>query len=116
MSDDITRITDMLEAYLSVAREGLAISRENQRISIINMESNQQMLSLYRKQYEARTTRGEDPDACLFVCRGPGKQTVFASTDSDEKQTWPQDDWTMIERIPLVVAGIGDILLDKREK
>lgn len=115
MSEELTRIADLLEDYIVLAKESLALSRENQRISILNLESNQQMGALYRQQCEGRMAQQRRADAWLFVCQGPGRQTAFASIDSDPKQTWPQDDWTWIERLPLVVAGDGEVLLDRRE-
>lgn len=111
---ELTRIADIFSEYLALAKESLAISRENQRISMLNLESNQQMGALYRQQCEDRAARGGGVEAWLFVCRGPGLYKVFASVDPDEKQTWPQDDWTWIERFPLGVAGEGEVLLDRR--
>lgn len=53
-------------------------------------------------------------EAWLFFCSKPGRRMVFASLDSSGSESWPWDEWKLVQRVRLVPIGERETLLDKR--
>jgi hypothetical protein len=47
----------------------------------------------------------DGPAAYLFICRKPGKVSVYVSLEPDGSDGWPWDEWRIVERISLVEDG-----------
>lgn len=54
---------------------------------------------------ETNTPRTDAVEAWLIKCAKPGKRITYASVDENDTLHWPVDQWTSIEKIPLVPAS-----------
>ena len=56
----------------------------------------------------------ETAEAWLFFCSKPGRRMVFASIEASGSESWPWNEWTLVQRVALAPSGDRETLWDKR--
>jgi hypothetical protein len=73
------------------------------------------LFDLARRAEPSVAAGDERIEAWLYICKKPGEGRTYASVDENDAHHWPLDQWTSVEKIPLVRAALASPAVNQME-